>query len=351
MTLASRVPRRAREGLAVRTWLPNRPQLAFAAGLAATLAALLALGEVFLHQAPPRDFEAYLGDGSGLSGPFRPGGRFGVQYASWQAFHDDYAERLPAYLPLSGHADGRPVWAMFGNSFVQAPGMLADTARAAVPARRVFNLARNEVLPIRLAQIELLLSQGLRPERIFLVLLPIDALAFTQHSLDQLHVSAGGAITHRPRLPRGAAGRALAATRVGLLGWVRAGRHKALPGFRSAAILDGLPPSVEPDFRAMFGGLAELAGAHRVPVSVVIVPSYEQITRGVSQGCLDDLARLAREAGLGACDVREPFLRDGDKATLFIPDKHFSARGNQLLLQAILDHLARQGAGGRLTRS
>ena len=329
---------------------------AFAVGMATTLTALLVPGELFLRYAPPRDFRPYLGDASGLKGTFRPGGRFGVRYSSWQAFRGDYADRLPALLPPAGRADGRPVWAMFGNSFVQAPGMLADTARAAVADRRVFNLGRNEVLPVRLAQIELLLAQDLRPERVFVVLLPIDALAFTQHSLDQLHVSEAGAVTYRPRLPGGAAGRALSATRLGLLGWVRTGRHQALPGFRNSAILDGLPPCVAGDFRVMFTGLAELAAERRVPVTVVVIPSHEQVTRGAPQGCLDDLARLAREAGLDACDVREPFLRDADKASLFIPDKHFSARGNRLLLDAILDHLARQGAahgaaGRRLTRS
>jgi hypothetical protein len=53
----------------------------------------------------------------------------------------------------------------------------------------------------------------------------------------------------------------------------------------------------------------------------------------------DALAEDARAAGFDVCDVRAPFLAWPDKPALFIPDKHFSATGNRLLLAAILDHL------------
>ena len=39
------------------------------------------------------------------------------------------------------------------------------------------------------------------------------------------------------------------------------------------------------------------------------------------------------------CDVRGAFLAAPDKPGLFIPDKHFSATGNRLLLATILEHL------------
>jgi hypothetical protein len=50
------------------------------------------------------------------------------------------------------------------------------------------------------------------------------------------------------------------------------------------------------------------------------------------------------------CDVRGPFLTADDKPGLFLPDKHFSERGNRLLLDAILDHLSRSGETPRVTR-
>lgn len=316
-------------------------------GAVATLAVLLGLGEWFLRWLPPRDLQKYLGDDSQLTGPFRADGRFSVQYRSWQAFHDDYADRLAGPSPVTAPLDSRPVWAMFGNSFVQAPGMLADTARERVPTRRVFNLARNEVLPVRLAQVELLLEHGLRPERVFVLLLPIDVVPFTQHSLDQLYVNAEGAITYRPRLPRSVASHGVALARLGLLSWVRMERQYALPGLGQDELLRGLPLEVEADFRRMLAGLAEVTCQHDIPVTVVIVPSYRQVARNAPCGILDDLRRLVEESGLDACDVREAFNKVEDKLPLFIPDRHFSQRGNEILLQAILEHLKCKGVVSR----
>src|ERR671937_775564 len=114
-----------------RRWLLS------AAGALVTVLGLAGLGELYLRRFPPKDLQPYLGDESPLTGPFVPDPDFGVAYRSWAAFRDDNAERLGEYLPLEHAADARPVWAFFGNSFVQAPGMLADTARSGVPARRV----------------------------------------------------------------------------------------------------------------------------------------------------------------------------------------------------------------------
>src|SRR5262249_43820135 len=154
-------------------------------GMLLTAAVLLAGGEAFLRFFPPRDFQPYLGDESGLEGPFRRDQRWGVGYRSWEAFQALYAERLAQLGPLPDDAGGRPTWAMFGTSFVRAPGMPGDTARAALPHKRIFHLARNEPLPVRFAQADLLLEQGLRPERLFIVLLPHDVWGLADHSLDQ----------------------------------------------------------------------------------------------------------------------------------------------------------------------
>src|SRR6185503_10025891 len=109
---------------------------------------------------------------------------FGVRYQSWGAFQAEHAERLRALGCAENFAALPRTWAFFGNSFVQGPGMLADTARAAVTDRCVFNLGRHEVLLVRLAQIKLLLEQGLKPERIFFVLLPLDIGTIAQQPPD-----------------------------------------------------------------------------------------------------------------------------------------------------------------------
>ena len=75
-------------------WQRSKQLIAFTAGAASVALFLLLAGEAFLRSFPPRDFRPYLGDASGLAGPFRPDERFGVQYRSWQVFADDYHARL-----------------------------------------------------------------------------------------------------------------------------------------------------------------------------------------------------------------------------------------------------------------
>jgi hypothetical protein len=144
---------------------------------------LAGLAELFLRWFPPRDLHAFLGEASPLTGIYRADADFGVSYLSWKAFCRDNAARLGP-LPLSRQDDGRPLWAFFGNSFVQAPGMLADHARAHVPDRRIFNLGRNEHVPLRFAQIKLLLDNGLEPDRLFFNLMPADLLILGEQPLE-----------------------------------------------------------------------------------------------------------------------------------------------------------------------
>jgi hypothetical protein len=309
-------------------------------GLGGLIAAgtLLGGGEAFLRFFPPRDFRSYLGEQSGLSGPFRPSRRFGVQYRSWDEFRSLHAEPLAAFGPLSADPAGRPTWAMFGNSFVQAPGMLADTARAALPHKRIFHLGRNELLYVRLAQAALLLDNGLRPERLFVVLMPLD-MCLVEHALDQVDTTRDGGLVYRPRLPGGPAGAALRHSRLALLGWVRTGRHQALPGFSPSRLAREPPACVAADLHHLFAELGGAARRHGVPVTLVLIPNHEQICRGVPLGFQKTLTALGRATGLDICDVADAFRNQTDKAGLFIPDRHFSPRGNRVLLDAILAHL------------
>jgi hypothetical protein len=116
------------------------------------------------------------------AGPFRPDAEFGVQYRSLDALAADNPGRLDPYRPLLDNSTASPpVWAFFGNSFVQAPGMLADTTRQRVPQRVVFNLGKNEPVPVRLAHAAFLLDSGLKPERVFVVFTPLDVHSFAIH--------------------------------------------------------------------------------------------------------------------------------------------------------------------------
>jgi hypothetical protein len=316
-----------------------------ALGALLTAGGLLAAGELFLRCFPPRDFVPYLGTAADLAGPYRPDGDFGVGYRCWDAFRSEYGERLARYEPLDRDPAGRPTWAMFGSSFVQAPGMLGDTAQAALPDKRIFFLGRNEPPHVRMAQVRLLLEHGLRPERIFLVFLPHDLLPFARHSLDQIRVTPAGGIAYSPRLPAGAAGDLVGCTRLGLLAWVRAGRPEAVPGFRPSTLLDGIPPAMLADLRRLFDALAEVCRRHHVPVSVVLIPNYEQISSGAPHGFQETMTPLCLERGLDVCDLREVFARQRDKPGLFLPDNHFTPRGNRVLLDGLLAHLRATDGG------
>jgi hypothetical protein len=317
----------------------TRRRLRWLLGFAGAFLALLALGEGYLRFFPPRDFQQYLGDDSPLTGPYRPDHGYGLQYRDWPTFVGEYRETLSPYLPFPASDSQPKVWAMFGNSFVQAPGMLADTAREQMPQRTIFNLKRNEPLAVRLAQIELLLENGLKPDRIFVALLPLDWWTLHLHSLDQIQINQHGALTYRVRNPGGTTGWLLEHSRLFLTGWIRTKMHHAVPHYNPSRLPSGLDASVFADARRLLLLLKNAADKHQVPVTLVLIPNFEQIVKGASFRLHDQLKELGSEIGLDVCDTREVFLKAEAKRELFIPDKHFSPRGNSLLLQSICRHL------------
>lgn len=308
------------------------------AGLASALCLFLCLGELFLRVAPPTEELSYLGDASPQRGPFVEDEQYGVAYRSWEAFRADHEERLAAFLPFGAGADARPLWALFGNSFVQAPGMLGDTARAALPERRIFYLGRGEYLPIRCDQVDLLLEHGMRPERIFFVLMVIDADSLGTQPLRTMRVNAGGALSYQPRLPAGAFGALVESSMLARAAWFRTGLHRANPSFDRDALHHGIESGLLADLLHLFANLAATTRAHGVPVSIVLIPSYQQIAGGAPFGFQDTLDPRLRALGFDILDTRDTFLSQSDTAALFLPDKHFSALGNRLLLAALLRH-------------
>jgi hypothetical protein len=315
---------------------PRRFRLHFAAGFAAA-AVLLVVGEVGLRVAPPRTIQPYLPDDQ-RPGPFRSDPYYGVQYASWEAFHDDYADGLKPHEFLFDTPNPPKTWAMFGSSFVHAPGMLADTAREHVPNRHVFNLGRNEFLYVRAAQIDLLLAHGLRPERIVFAMQPLDAAVFAHQTVEMVHAGPGGAQAFDPRLPPVGAG-LVRHSRLALAGWVRADLQHAVPFYRPAELTDRVHPLIRTELHGLLGRVRRVSARYDVPVTILLIPNYEQITRGAEYAFQDEAGRLATQLGLDVLDVRGPFRGYPDKPALFVPDKHFSPAGNRLLLAELVDHL------------
>lgn len=320
----------------------SRARLTFAVGFVAAALLLLLVGEVGLRVAPPRAVQPYLVTDD-RPGPFRSDPNYGVQYRSWEAFREDYAAGLQPHETLFTTPDPPKVWAMFGSSFVQAPGMLADTARQHVPNRHVFNLGRNEYLYVRAAQIELLLDHGLRPERIVFAMQPLDAAVFAHQTVDMVHAGPAGAQAFDPRLPV-VGGDLIRHSRLALTGWVRAGLQHAVPYFRPGDLNDRVHPVVRSELHALLTRIRRVTARYDVPVTVLLFPNYEQIARGAEFAFQDEAAGLAVRAGLDVCDVRWPFRTYPDKPALFTPDKHFSAVGNRILLAELVKHLHARGA-------
>jgi hypothetical protein len=304
-------------------------------GFATGLLALLAAGELIVRLAPPEDLRPYLAAQSGLAGPYAGDPVLGADYRSWDAFAALYSDRL---AELDKDNNGRPVWAMFGNSFVQALGMLGDTAQAALADRQIFFLRRNEPIYLRVAQLRMLLGHGLRPERVFFIVLPIDLYGIALDPVAALAVTPDGALGRTVRKPNLIAP-LIDHSRLALAAWVRSGRHRLLPGFRGENVLEPLPVLVTGELDRLFGEIARLGKLYDVPASIVFIPNREQLfgdTRTVPQ---DAYHAAADRFGLDFVDTSPALLAEPDRRSLLIADGHLSDRGNAIVLEAIRSHL------------
>ncbi len=315
---------------------PGSPWLRFIVAAVAAAFCVLALGEGFAHFAPPQAVRDYFGYGEAADGIFRPDPELGADYRSFDSLKREFADIFAAIGPLQ---EPQPTWLMFGNSFVQAPGMLADTARAAMPDKRIVNLPRNVDLPLRVGQARLLLDAGLRPKRLIFVLLPLDLVHIGARPLAFIDVTPNGAITTRARWPEGPLGAVTNASRLAAIAWIRSGRSVGDPAFRREDVSNAPSPRVRQDLATILGVLARSARQHDVPVTVVAIPNREQIFGKHGLGFQAELATLCAELGLDFYDAAALFIADSDKQTLFLPDWHFSERGNRLLLGGLLAHL------------
>lgn len=309
-----------------------------AGGLTAALL-LLGLAEVFLQFFPPSDLHPYLGDRSPTRGILVADERFGAHYRSWDEFHRDNRKRLDPYLPFRDPESGRPIWAMFGNSFIHAPGMLADTARERLKDRVIFNLGRNEPFMLRMAQVELLLDNGLKPERIFFELMPIDVVPLAEQPLRTVRVGAGGALGYEADVPPGVTEWLVRDSRVALTAWCRAGLHRGGRNYKRYPLHTRVPDHLQHDLEHLFGALAEVTQRHSVPVTVILIPPYHQTLHGDPCGFQDAVAPMLRAQGYDVFDPRRAFLRHPNRPGLYLPDKHLTPEGNRLLLDCLLSHV------------
>jgi len=308
-------------------------RLPFAAGLLLALAAVLLIGEAFARLSLPKDIRQQFGQDPTQERIYKPDPELGADYRSF----DDYRALNAFHLGRLGPLDQpKPTWLLFGNSFVQGPGHLADTAERMLPETRIFALKRFVDLPLRAAEARQLLSQGLRPQRIFFVMQPIDQLQIGKRPLSFIEVNTDGAITSRLRWPDQPWTYAVAGSRLATIAWIRSGRAAGDPSFDPRRVTETPSPRVQQDLLRIFRHLGETSRRFNVPVTVVTMPDRTQVLGRAGFGFQDTLAELTKSAGIDFHDARAPFVEAADKMSLYVPDWHFSERGNALLVQELV---------------
>jgi hypothetical protein len=313
-----------------------RNALSRGAGFVAAFGIVLVIGEAYARLAPPRDVREHFGLAAPKSGVYRSDPQLGADYRSFDDLRNEHAARLAELGPLKS---ATPTWLFFGNSFVQASGMMADTARRMQPDRRVFNLGRNIEIPLRAAQARHLLAVGLRPERMFFVLLPLDLIQIGKRPLSFIDVSPDGGITTRLRWPDPPWTGLVTGSRLASIAWIRSGRSDGDPTFNRHKVADDPSARVLDDLARILDHLAETSRRYSVPVTVVALPNREQVFGRAGFGFQDALRDLSRKAGFDFYDARAALLNVDDTHALFLPDWHFNERGNILLMQGLLAHL------------
>jgi len=322
---------------------------AFIFGLFSSLAAVLIIGEGFARLSSPGDIrKAAFGQGSTQKCIYQLDPVLCADYRSYNDFHIENSVRLAELGEFNSPA---PTWLFFGNSFVQAPGMLADTARGAQPDKRIFNLRQNVLLPLRAAQARQLLSAGLRPERIFFVLMPVDLLQIGRRPLSYITIDSEGAIATRLRFPDPPLNQIVVRSRLATIGWMRSGRSDGDPDFDRRYVSETPSPRVKSDLGRILSHLAATSRHFAVPISVIAIPNREQIFGRAGIGFQEVLKLLSQSAGLDYYDASDLLIGAPEKRSLFLPDWHFNERGNALLLRGLLEHLRTSDSLARAARA
>lgn len=312
-------------------------------GSVAGFAAAILLGELITRLHLPDDLSPFLGEGSALIGIYRPDPELGADYRSPEEFRAKYGERL---RELEQPNRAERTWAWFGNSFVQAQGMLGDMAQTDHRDIRMFYLRRNTELPLQLAQMRLLLDSGLKPERVILVILPIDIVPLGKQPLRTIAVNSHGAITYRRDPVAGPLDSLLDSSRLALLAWIRTGRNTGQPDFEPKRLTDKMSASLTRDLTTIFNVVGRVSRQHHVPVTVLLLPNREQIFGTAGHAFQDFVSARCRDEKIDCLDATNLFVSETDKLSLFLADWHFTDKANRIVLDALYAHFQRQQEPG-----
>jgi hypothetical protein len=312
---------------------PRAGRVRFALGLVVGLVLPVLAGEAYVRIQPPEDLEPYLGDQSSRTGIYRPDPQLRVDYRSIDVYVPKEAPRF-ADIKLD---PSRPVWLFFGNSFA---GNLADSVVPALPSHQIlFFREPKDEFHMRVAQARLLLENGLRADRMFFTLIPIEFARYVLRPLPWVYVNSHGAIGRRFRMGGWPISDLLTHSWLARVAWIRTKLHHADPTFRMSRITETVPESVLDDFKVMLGVLGDVSRKHGVPATIILLPDRRQILNTSDFVLQAKISELVKAAGLDVLDPRDAFLAYPDKRAMYVPDWHYSAIGDQVLLGALAAHL------------
>lgn len=307
----------------------------FCLGLALGFFAAVLLGELLTRLCSPDDLDHFLGDASPSTGIYRPDPELGADYRSLEAFRAEHSDR---FRELEEPNQPHRTWLWLGNSFVQARGMLGDLAQADHRDIRMFYLRRNAEFPMQVAQMRLLLNSGLKPERVILVILPIDLVPLSKQPLHTILVNRKGAITYRWQAPAAPVDQLLHCSRLALLAWIRAGYNAEPSSFHIKQLVDEMPPSLTQDLTTVFRVIGQVSRQHDVPVTVLLLPNREQVFGQQGRAFQTFACDRCRIEGIDCLDASNLFLGETDKLSLFLADWHFTDKANRMVLDALYSH-------------
>jgi hypothetical protein len=278
--------------------------------------------------------QPFLGEASPLSGIYRSDPDLGVDYRSVADFRAQYRDRLEQL-----EQGGRPqTWAWFGNSFVQAAGMLGDMAQSDRSDVRMFYLRGNAPLFVQVAQLRLLLQSGLKADRVIVVLVPLDAVALARHPLTTISANQRGAIVYRSPAAPAPFQPLLHSSRLALLGWIRGGKERANPSSQSRLITEDPPACAKVDLQRLFGVIGNVCRKHSISATILLLPNREQILGRAGHALQDFERECCRANAIDCLDALDLFADENNKLSLFLPDWHFTGKANRLILDALYRH-------------
>jgi hypothetical protein len=129
-------------------------------------------------------------------------------------------------------------------------------------------------------------------------------------------------------------------SRLALAAWVRSGASEHKPRDLCGAV----DPTLRDDLDQLFASLSRTSRACGVPVAILLIPAHEQSIGKATFAFQDSVTDFLAAHGFDVIDPRGSFVDHNRPEELYIPDKHLSAAGNELLVRTLLSPDVRRAA-------